>query len=70
MHGKVGDIDEKAESLYVGECDGNAESLYAGDVDGKAVSLNVRMLDGDVLDTCTGLAGGGVRLINIPGGSR
>ena len=59
LHGKVGDIDEKAESLYV------------GDVDGKAVSLNVRMLDGDnVFDTCTGLAGGGVRLINIPGGSR
>ena len=59
LHGKVGDIDDKAESLYV------------GDVDGKAVSLNVRMLDGDnVLDTCTGLAGGGVRLINMPGGSR
>jgi len=71
LHDKVGDTDWKAESSYVGECDGNAGSLYVGDVDGRAVSLNVRMIDGDsVLDTCTGLVGGGVCLINIPGGSR
>jgi len=56
--------------LYVGDID-----LYVGELDGKAEYLNVggRLVDNGValsIGTCTRLIGGGVRLVNIPGGSR